>query len=572
MVTLPEGLTQQEVPLVKQLTQSAHRDHAAFYAPGHKRGQGLSVYMEQLLGDRHPLKADLPELPELDNLFAPEGVIQSAQGLAAAAFGASQTWFLANGSTCGIEAAILATCGPGDRLLLPRNVHRSAISGLILSGAMPIFVEPDYDPDWDMAHGVAVGAIAQALDTYRDIKAILIVSPTYYGTCADVVAIAQLAHQHHIPLIVDEAHGPHFGFHPDLPQSALSAGADLVVQSTHKVLSAITQASMLHLGCGGQPDGLYRVQPQRISAALQLVQSSSPNYLLLASLDAARQQMATEGDRLMQQTLDLADDARTQLSQIPGIRVFDATAHWHRPGIADGDRTRLTVAVSDLGLTGFDADDSLHTQLGVTAELPTQKHLTFIISLGNTRDDIDRLVQGFQQLAGQEGRRQKAEKAEGRRQKAEKTIIPNSELKTQNSDLKTQTSKLKTQTSDLKTQTSKLKTQNSDLKTQNSDLKTQTSKLKPQTSDLKTQNSDLKTQNSDLKTQNSDLKTQTSKLKTQNSDLKTQNSKLKTQNSKLFHVPMISPRDAFFAPIKRVAIAQSIGHISGELICPYPPG
>ncbi|MFQ3628990.1 MAG: arginine decarboxylase, partial [Cyanobacteriota bacterium] len=203
--------------------------------------------------------------------------------------------------------------------------------------------------------------------------------------------IAQLAHQHGIPLIVDEAHGGHFAFHPDFPTSSLAAGADIVVQSTHKVLGAMTQASMLH--CQGD-----RVDPDRLSRALRLVQSTSPSYLLLASLDAARWQLAQHGLELMQRTLDLAAIARTKLAQIPGLRLL-AADNAHTPGFIALDPTRLTVDVSRLGLSGFAADEMLHTQLGVTAELPALTHLTFILSLGNTLWDIEQLVAGFQALA-----------------------------------------------------------------------------------------------------------------------------------------------------------------------------
>ncbi len=232
----------------------------------------------------------MPELPELDNLFAPEGVILQAQQLSAEAFGADRTWFLANGSTSGVVAAILATCGPGDKIVLPRNVHQSAVSGLVLSGAIPIFITPEYDPTFDIAHSITPTAVSEALARHPDAKAVMMVYPTYYGVCGDIAAIAHIAHQHNIPLLVDEAHGPHFTFHPDLPISALAAGADLTVQSTHKVLSALTQAAMLHT------QGM-RVDNDRLSKALQLVQSTSPSYLLLASLDVARYQMATQGKK-----------------------------------------------------------------------------------------------------------------------------------------------------------------------------------------------------------------------------------------------------------------------------------
>lgn len=334
-------------------------------------------------------RADLPELPELDNLFAPEGVIQEAQELAAEAFGADYTWFLANGSTCGIIAAILATCGPGDKIIVPRNIHQSVISGLILSGAMPIFIHPEYDQNWDLANSMTPTIVATALEQYPDAKAIMAVYPTYHGVCGNLPAIAQIAHQHHIPLLVDEAHGPHFKFHPSLPEPALAVGADLTVQSTHKVLGALSQASMLHV----KGD---RVDLSRLSRALQLVQSTSPSYLLLASLDAARQQMALHGEELMTQTLQLADRARSCLSQIPGLSILEP---FHSPGFVALDRTRVTVKVSELGLSGFVADEILHQQLGVTAELPQSRHLTFIMSLGNTKGDIERLIQAFTSLS-----------------------------------------------------------------------------------------------------------------------------------------------------------------------------
>jgi arginine/lysine/ornithine decarboxylase len=332
--------------------------------------------------------ADLPELPELDNLFAPEGVIKEAQELAAAAFGADHTYFLVNGSTSGVMAAILATCNQGDQIILPRNIHQCAIAGLVLSGAIPIFINPEYDPLTGLAYSITPAAVATALKRYPDVKAVMMLYPTYQGVCGDIQAIAQLAHQHNIPLLVDEAHGPHFAFHPDLPPSALSVGADLTVQSTHKVLGAMTQASMLHIQGN-------RVDRERLSKSLQLVQSTSPSYLLLASLDAARQQMALHGEQLMTRTLYLAQEATSKISRIPGLSVLEPV---NTPGFFALDRTRLVVRISELGLSGFEADEIFHQQLGVTAELPTLEHLTFIISLGNTEADIQQLVQAFTTL------------------------------------------------------------------------------------------------------------------------------------------------------------------------------
>ncbi len=382
------ALDQTATPLLSTLQRCADRPNAAFHTPGHKRGQGISARQQQLFGTA-VFRADLPELPELDNLFAPEGVILEAQRLAADAFGAEQTWFLANGSTCGIEAAILATCGPGDKLILPRNLHSSAVSGLILSGAVPVYVSPTYSAAWDMPLGVAPEAIATALTAHPDAKAVLLVSPTYYGVCSDLKAIAQLTHQHGIPLIIDEAHGPHFAFHPELPPTALSAGADIAVQSAHKVLSAFTQSALLHVQGN-------RIDRDRLAQSLQLTQSTSPSYLLLGSLDAARHQMAIEGNSLMTRTLALADQACAALNGLPGLKVLQPATDGS--GLI-GDRTRLTINVSDLGITGFTADDLLHNHHNVTAELPALRHLMFIVSLGNTATDITQLITAFKQLS-----------------------------------------------------------------------------------------------------------------------------------------------------------------------------
>lgn len=378
---------QTTTPLLDAIKSYVEDYHAAFYTPGHKQGRGVAESLRNLLGSQ-VFKADLTELENLDNLSAPEGVIKEAQELAAAAFGADDSWFLVNGSTAGIIAGILATCGDGDKIILPRNVHKSAISGLILSGAIPIFVQPEYDPILDIAHSITPEDVAHALQEHPDAKAVMMVYPTYYGVCGNVEAIANLAHQYNIPLLVDEAHGPHFAFHPDLPPTALSKGADLTVQSIHKVLSSLTQSAILHVK--GE-----RIERDRISKALQLLQSSSPSYLLLSSLDAARQQMALFGKDLLTQTLQLAEIARKEISRIPQLSVLEL---YPSAGFKNIDRTRLTVIVSELGITGFAAEDFL-AQQGVLAEFSSAKHLTFIISLGNTQADIEKLVLSFRKLA-----------------------------------------------------------------------------------------------------------------------------------------------------------------------------
>ncbi len=388
-MTISTELTQHQTPLVNALQEWVNKSHAPFYTPGHKRGQGMNLLLKQQWGN-DIFGWDLPELPGLDNLHAPDGVIVEAQELAAIAFGATQTWFLTNGSTAGVIAAILATCGEGEKIILPRNIHSSAIAGIIHAGAVPIFITPEYDAVLDLAHGIAPEAVKFALEQHPDAKAVMLVYPTYYGACSDLAAIAEIVHSYDLPLLVDEAHGAHFGFHPDLPPAALAAGADLTVQSTHKLLGSLTQSAMLHVNS-------HRLNPKRIGQALRSIQSTSPSYLLLASLDAARHQMVLHGRKLMEETIALAKIARLEIAQIDRVSVLEFTQP--TPGFTYLDPTRLTVTVTDLNLTGFAVDEILTAELGIVAELPSRQHLTFMISLGNTPADVDRLVAGFRKLA-----------------------------------------------------------------------------------------------------------------------------------------------------------------------------
>ncbi len=383
--------TQERAPLFEAIRHYCSLDKAPFHTPGHKQGRGIPSDLLALLGE-NVFRADLTELPEVDNLHDPDGVILEAQALAAEAYGADRSWFLVNGSTCGVETLVMSVCDPGDKILLPRNCHKSAIAGVILSGAVPAYIEPDFDVELGIAHGITPTGLEQALGEHPDAKGVLVVSPTYYGVCCDLQSLATIAHAHGLPLLVDEAHGPHFAFHPQLPLSALEAGADLVVQSTHKVISGMTQASLLHLQGS-------RIDPNRVRNILQLLQSTSPNYVLMMSLDVARRQMALEGETLLSQTLALADQARTRLNQIPGIRCFGPERIGSAPGFFDFDRTRLTVTVSELGQFGFDAHDWLNDQFHVQPEMSTLHNVVFILSIGNTERDIDRLVESFTALS-----------------------------------------------------------------------------------------------------------------------------------------------------------------------------
>jgi arginine/lysine/ornithine decarboxylase len=381
-------LNQSQSPLIDALKSCISKNHTPFYTPGHKGGAGVSPTLTDLLG-KDVFRADLTELSELDNLFAPESAILAAQELAAMAFGAQRTWFLVNGSSCGIIAAIMTVCEPNQHILLPRNIHSSVISGLIIAGAIPIFINPQYDQDVDITCSITPKDLQIALAQNPQAKAVLVVYPTYNGVCGNLKAICQVTHEYNIPLIVDEAHGAHLNFHNRLPISALTAGADLTIQSIHKTLGSMTQTSMLHIQGN-------RINIDRLNQALQLVQSTSPSFILLASLDAARQQMAIDGQKLMQKTLDLANIARNKIREVPGLSVLELPKI-RQPGFFDLDKTRLTVNVKELDITGFIAEDFL-IEMGIVPEFSSFENVTFIISLGNNESDINALVKVFKKI------------------------------------------------------------------------------------------------------------------------------------------------------------------------------
>lgn len=379
-------------PLVSALKASAEQNAASFHFPGHNRGRAAPPVLTQIIGIK-PFLHDLPELPELDNLFCPEGPILDAQSQAAQLFGSSETWFLVGGSTCGIQAAIMATCSPGDYLILPRNSHISAISAMVLSGALPKYIIPDYDFNWDIAGGVTPSQVQNAIEELemegRNAAAVFVTSPTYQGICSNLSKISRICHSREIPLIVDEAHGAHLGFHPQLPNSALQQGADLAVQSTHKVLCSLTQSSMLHMSGN-------LVDREKICRCLQTLQSTSPSYLLLASLDAARAQLSDNPDTVFNQAVHLAVKTKNLIKNIRGISILEFSSFSNFPAI---DPLRLTIGVQQLSLSAYEADEVLSNDYGIVSEIVGTRSITFVINLGTCEEHLQRLVSGLKHLS-----------------------------------------------------------------------------------------------------------------------------------------------------------------------------
>jgi arginine decarboxylase len=363
---------------------AARHEMVAFHTPGHKQGQSMEPEFRALVSHA-ALRLDLTELDELDDLHHPEGVIDEAQTLAAEAFGAKATYFLVNGATAGIHAMIGAVCNPGESLIVPSDAHPAVAGGLTLAGARPVFLPAHHGDDGDLTHAVTIEAVASTLIAHPEARGVLVTSPTPGGLACDLAAIAALCHAHGKPLLVDESHGAHLHFHPGLPPSAMASGADAAVQATHATLSALAQAAMLHVR--GE-----RVSRPRVRNVLQLIQSSSPNYLLMASLDTARRQMALHGHELLEGAIALAQDARYRLNALPGLDVLGAGDH------VAIDPTRLIVRVGGLGLTGLQAQAQLRAR-DIQPEAATACHVRFSVSIGTTSRDVDRLVAAFTAIA-----------------------------------------------------------------------------------------------------------------------------------------------------------------------------
>nr|WP_281277498.1 aminotransferase class I/II-fold pyridoxal phosphate-dependent enzyme [Thermodesulfitimonas autotrophica] len=373
--------------MVEALKSYAGRISAGFHTPGHFQGKAAPPVLRQWWG-RAVFAADLTEVPGLDDLHAPSGVIRRAQELAAALAGAKETFFLTNGSTAGVLAMFLAALGPGERVILPRAVHRSVVAALVLSGAAPVFLPVRHLADFGIPLPPPAAAYTAALARYPDARALFALYPDYYGVAVDLRAVATTAHSRGLPLLVDAAHGVLFGRHPALPPGAIACGADAAVESVHKRAGALTQAAWLHLGSG-------RLSPPRVQQALQFVMTSSPSYLLLASLDAARRQLALSGERLCRRLLSLAAEARRALRRFEAVAVLAAAGEGYSL-----DPTRLVLNFGAAGLSGYEAARLLRRH-GVVAEMADFANVVLLLSPGHGKQEIKALTRAVEAVLAQ---------------------------------------------------------------------------------------------------------------------------------------------------------------------------
>jgi arginine decarboxylase len=374
-------------PYLEAIVSYGFRGSVRFHVPGHKGGAGADPGLRSAIGERALALDICQDIEGIDTGPAPTPY-QRAEELAAAAYDAGQTWFLTNGATQGNHALCLALAKPGRHVLVQRNSHASIVDGLVLSGGMASFVAPEYDPELGMAHGVTPEALEQALTRAAGISAVFMVSPTYYGMAADVRGCAEVAHAHGAALVVDCAWGSHFGFHPALPESPLRQGADAVLASTHKIVGSLTQSAMLHVAA----DGL--VDADEVSRCVRLVRSTSPNSLLLASLDSARRQLAAHGEALLDRTIAASARAREAIEAIPGIAIV-GESFVGRPGIAGWDPLRIVIDVRGTGSTGYELAAELRAAYDIYIELATHATLVLVLGLGQPVEPLERFAHDF---------------------------------------------------------------------------------------------------------------------------------------------------------------------------------
>jgi lysine decarboxylase len=380
---------QPRAPYLEAVLAYASRGPTRFHVPGHKGGAGADPGLLAALGES-ALSADVPADIEGIDLGPRPTPYERAELLAAQAHGAGRSWFLTNGATQGNHALTLTLAALGASVVVQRNSHASVVDGLVLSGGRPTYVAPEYEDELGMANGVTAESLERALASAPEARAAFIVSPTYYGMAADVAACADVCHAAGVPLVVDQAWGPHFGFHPALPPSALALGADAVLTSTHKIVGSLTQSAMLHVADTG------RIDPDAVARCIRLVRSTSPSALLMASLDAARRQLAIHGEALLERTISASMQVRRQIEQIEGVAVVGPDMVG-RPGVAAWDPLRVVIDVRGTGCTGYEVAAALRNAYDIHVELATHATMVLVLGVDEPVAALERFAHDFAQ-------------------------------------------------------------------------------------------------------------------------------------------------------------------------------
>lgn len=374
-------LRQDNMPLYAALERFRKQRVVPFDVPGHKRGRG-NPELAAFLGERC-VGIDVNSMKPLDNLCHPSSVIKEAEELAADAFGAARAYFMVGGTTSSVQSMVLACCKAGEKIILPRNVHKSAINALILCGAVPVYIDPQVDRRLGIPLGMELSDVEAAIRQNPDAKAVFVNNPSYYGICSDLRAIVAMAHAHGMLALVDEAHGTHLSFGPGLPVSAMAAGADMASVSMHKSGGSLTQSSLLLIG--------PHVNGQYVDQIINLTQTTSASYLLMASLDISRRNLALRGREAFGRVAEMAEYARGEINAVGGYYAYGSELK-NGGSVYDFDVTKLAVYTRDIGLTGIEVYDLLRDEYDIQLEFGDLSNTLAYISIGDRIQDIERLV------------------------------------------------------------------------------------------------------------------------------------------------------------------------------------
>ena len=376
-----------KAPIYEALSAYKKARVVPFDVPGHKQGRGNPM-LKEFLGEKC-VSVDVNSMKPLDNLCHPVSVIKEAEELAADAFGAKHAFFMVNGTTSAVQAMVMSVCKKGEKIIMPRNVHRSAINALVISGAIPVYINPGVNKKLGIPLGMSVKDVERAIKENPDAKAVLVNNPTYYGICSNLKKITELAHKHGMYVIVDEAHGTHFYFGENMPVSAMEAGADMAAVSMHKTGGSLTQSSFLLLNCN--------LHTGYVRQIINLTQTTSGSYLLMSSLDLARRDLVLNGKEIFKKVMNLAQYARDEINKIGGYYAFSEELI-DNDEVFDFDRTKLSIFTRDIGLAGIEVYDILRDEYGIQIEFGDIANILAIISVGDRELTIERLISALYEI------------------------------------------------------------------------------------------------------------------------------------------------------------------------------